>query len=319
MDKLAILIPCYNEGRTIRKVVSDCFAATKNILNTQIYVYDNNSNDDTVSEASTAGAIIRHEYQQGKGTVIRRMFREVEAECYIMIDGDDTYPAESIPDMMNVVLTKHVDMVVGDRLSSSYFQENKRLFHNFGNIIVRKGINTFFKNDIKDVMTGFRAFSYQFVKTYPVLSHGFEIETEMSILAIENNMLISNQIIEYRDRPAGSDSKLNTFSDGFKVLKKIFSLFRNYHPLRFYGVISVILLILGAALFFPKVWIPFIQTGLVRNFPTLIVCGFLVILGMLSYTAGLILDSNVQREHREFEFRLVLVQEQFDRLKNINS
>jgi hypothetical protein len=168
-------------------------------------------------------------------------------------------------------------------------------------------------------MTGFRAFSYQFVKTYPVLSHGFEIETEMSILAIENNMLISNQIIEYRDRPAGSDSKLNTFSDGFKVLKKIFSLFRNYHPLRFYGVISVILLILGAALFFPKVWIPFIQTGLVRNFPTLIVCGFLVILGMLSYTAGLILDSNVQREHREFEFRLVLVQEQFDRLKNINS
>lgn len=311
LDKLAIIIPCYNEGQTIRKVVTDCKNSTKEIPNTQIYVYDNNSSDNTVTEAQIAGAIVRHEYQQGKGNVIRRMFREVDAECYIMIDGDDTYPTSEIPKMTAKILERHVDMVVGDRLSSSYFEENKRPFHNFGNVLVRRSINFFFKNDIKDIMTGYRAFSYQFVKSYPVLSKGFEIETEMSILAIENNMLIDNQVIDYRDRPDGSESKLNTYSDGFKVLRRIFNLFRNYRPLHFYGLISILLIILAAFLFFPNVWIPYLHTGLVAKMPTLVVCGFLLLTGIISYSSGLILDSIVQKEQREFEFRLELIQQQF--------
>ncbi|WP_125982747.1 glycosyltransferase family 2 protein [Loigolactobacillus iwatensis] len=313
MNKLAILIPCYNEGMTIKKVVKDCKKSTIDIPRTKIYVYDNNSSDNTVSEAQDAGAIVRHEYQQGKGNVIRRMFREVEAECYIMIDGDDTYPTDAIPEMAAKVFDHHVDMVVGDRLSSSYFEENKRPFHNLGNVIVRKSINFFFKNDIKDIMTGYRAFSYQFVKSYPVLSRGFEIETEMSILAIENNMLIENQVIDYRDRPDGSESKLNTYSDGFKVLRRIFTLFRNYRPLQFYSIISVLLILFATVLFFPNVWIPYIQTGLVDKMPTLVVCGFLLLTGIISYSSGMILDSIVQKEQREFEFRLEIIQQQFKR------
>lgn len=313
MNKLAILIPCYNEGMTIKKVVKDCKKSTIDIPGTKIYVYDNNSSDNTVSEAQDAGAIVRHEYQQGKGNVIRRMFREVEAECYIMIDGDDTYPTDAIPEMAAKVFDHHVDMVVGDRLSSSYFEENKRPFHNLGNVIVRKTINFFFKNDIKDIMTGYRAFSYQFVKSYPVLSRGFEIETEMSILAIENNMLIENQVIDYRDRPDGSESKLNTYSDGFKVLRRIFTLFRNYRPLQFYSIISVLLILFATVLFFPNVWIPYIQTGLVDKMPTLVVCGFLLLTGIISYSSGMILDSIVQKEQREFEFRLEIIQQQFKR------
>lgn len=311
MDKLAILIPCYNEGQTIRKVIDDCKKSTLNIKGTCIYVYDNNSDDNTVSEATEAGAIVRHEYKQGKGNVIRRMFREVDAECYIMIDGDDTYPTSAIPEMAAKVFDRHVDMVVGDRLSSSYFEENKRPFHNFGNVLVRRSINFFFKNDIKDIMTGYRAFSYQFVKSYPVLAHGFEIETEMSILAIENNMNIENQVIDYRDRPDGSKSKLNTYSDGFKVLRRIFTLFRNYRPLQFFGIISILLILLAALLFFPNVWIPYLNTGLVDKIPTLIVCGFLLLTGIVSYSSGLILDSIVQKEEREFEFRLEVIQQQF--------
>ncbi|MGK4058674.1 glycosyltransferase family 2 protein [Loigolactobacillus coryniformis] len=313
MNKLAILIPCYNEEMTIKKVVKDCKKSTIDIPRTKIYVYDNNSSDNTVSEAQDAGAIVRHEYQQGKGNVIRRMFREVEAECYIMIDGDDTYPTDAIPEMAAKVFDHHVDMVVGDRLSSSYFEENKRPFHNLGNVIVRKSINFFFKNDIKDIMTGYRAFSYQFVKSYPVLSRGFEIETEMSILAIENNMLIENQVIDYRDRPDGSESKLNTYSDGFKVLRRIFTLFRNYRPLQFYSIISVLLILFATVLFFPNVWIPYIQTGLVDKMPTLVVCGFLLLTGIISYSSGMILDSIVQKEQREFEFRLEIIQQQFKR------
>jgi glycosyltransferase involved in cell wall biosynthesis len=310
VDTLAILIPCYNEGQTIRKVVENCRHSARTIVDTQIYVYDNNSTDNTVEEAQAAGAIVRHEYQQGKGNVIRRMFREVDAECYIMIDGDDTYPAEEIPKMAARVLERHVDMVVGDRLSSSYFEENKRPFHNFGNVLVRKSINLLFKNDIKDIMTGYRAFSYQFVKTYPVLSHGFEIETEMSILAIENNMAIENHVIDYRDRPTGSESKLNTYSDGFKVIRRIFTLFRNYRPLQFYSIISLFLVALAVILFVPNVWLPFLHTGLVEKFPTLIVCGFLILTGIISYYSGMILDSIVQKEKREFEFRLEIVQQQ---------
>lgn len=225
MDRIAILIPCYNEEITIKKVVEDY---RRQLPEAVVYVYDNNSTDNTVQMAQTAGAVVRHEYQQGKGNVIRRMFREIEAECYIVVDGDDTYPAEAAPEMAERVLLYNADMVIGDRLSSTYFAENKRLFHNFGNSLVRKSINLLFRTDIKDVMTGYRAFSYSFVKTFPVLSKGFEIETEMSIHAVDKNMKIENVIIDYRDRPSGSESKLNTFSDGIRVIFTIIKLYRQY-------------------------------------------------------------------------------------------
>lgn len=235
MDKIAVLIPCYNESKTIAKVVDDF----KRILpDAVIYVYDNNSNDNTDEIARNAGAVVRYEYQQGKGNVIRRMFREIDAECYVMTDGDDTYPAEFAPAMVAKVLDKKVDMVVGDRLSSTYFNENKRPFHNFGNSLVRKSINVMFKTNINDIMTGYRAFSYQFVKSFPVLSKGFEIETEMSIHAVEKNMYIDNQVIEYRNRPEGSESKLNTYSDGIKVLRTIARLYRNYKPFAYFGILG---------------------------------------------------------------------------------
>ena len=280
IDKVAVLIPCYNEALTIHKVVEDF----KKVIpdNSTIYVYDNNSTDDTAKIAMEAGAVVRHEYQQGKGNVIRRMFREIDAQCYIMVDGDDTYPADYAKEMIQKVLEQKVDMVVGDRLSSTYFEENKRPFHNFGNNLVRKSINLLFKSDIKDIMTGYRAFSYQFVKSFPVLSKGFEIETEMSIHSVDKNMLISNVIIDYRDRPEGSESKLNTYSDGFKVLKTIAKLFRNYKPMEFFSSISLVLMII-AIIFFIPVLIEYITTGLVPNFPTLIVCGFVVIAAIQSF------------------------------------
>ncbi|NMV54170.1 glycosyltransferase [Lactobacillus reuteri] len=315
MDKLAVLIPCYNEGKTIKKVVTDCKKAIANISNSVVYVYDNNSTDDTVELAEKAGAVVRHEYMQGKGNVIRRMFREIDAECYIMIDGDDTYPAEDIPQMAEYVLKQKYDMVVGDRLSSSYFEENKRPFHGIGNKLVRGSINFFFKNDIRDIMTGYRAFSFEFVKSYPVLSRGFEIETEMSIFAIVNNLAVKNYIIEYRDRPAGSESKLNTFSDGFKVLRLIFTLYRNYKPFNFYGLLALLLVILSLGFFIPNVWLPYEATGKVANMPTLVVCGFCVIAGIISFYSGLILDSIQRKERREFEFRLQELH--FERKKEI--
>ena len=231
MDKIAVLIPCYNEGQTVAKVVNDW---KRELPDAVIYVYDNNSTDNTAELAKKAGAVVRHEYQQGKGNVIRRMFREIDAEVYLMVDGDDTYPSEFGSLMADLVLNRGADMVVGDRLSSTYFTENKRPFHNFGNSLVRKGINVLFKSDIKDIMTGYRAFSYNFVKTFPVLSRGFEIETEMSIHAIDKNMQVENVVIEYRDRPEGSESKLNTYSDGIKVLKTILRLFRIYKPMAFF-------------------------------------------------------------------------------------
>lgn len=225
MDKIAVLIPCYNESSTIKKVVEDW---KKELPQAVIYVYDNNSTDHTASIAKAAGAVVKKEFQQGKGNVIRRMFREIDAECYIMIDGDDTYPAEFGQEMAQCILEKQADMVVGDRLSSTYFVENKRLFHNFGNTIVRSSINRLFKSNVRDIMTGYRAFSYQFVKTFPVLSKGFEIETEMTIHAVDKNMRVENVVVEYRDRPDGSESKLNTYLDGIKVLKTILSLYKNY-------------------------------------------------------------------------------------------
>ena len=300
MDKIAVLVPCYNEGKTIEKVVTDF----KRVLpEAVIYVYDNNSTDGTAEIAAKAGAVVRHEYYQGKGNVIRRMFQEVDAECYLMVDGDDTYPAESAREMADKVLERNVDMVVGDRLSSTYFEENKRPFHNFGNSIVRWGINTFFKNDIKDIMTGYRAFSYRFVKTFPVLSKGFEIETEMSIHAIDKNMFVENVVIDYRDRPEGSVSKMNTYSDGIKVIGTIVRLFQTYRPLAFFGTVAAILMVLAIGFFIP-VWITYADTGMVPNFPTLIVCGFVALASIQSFFAGLILQTMYRKNRQDFEMQL---------------
>lgn len=303
MDKIAVLIPCYNESQTIEKVVRDW---RKELPEAVIYVYDNNSTDHTDDIARAAGAVVRYEYQQGKGNVIRRMFREIDAQCYIMIDGDDTYPAEMGREMTDLVLERNVDMVVGDRLSSTYFEENKRLFHNFGNSMVRGTINKLFRSNIRDIMTGYRAFSYEFVKSFPVLSKGFEIETEMSIHAVDKNMNVANVIIEYRDRPEGSESKLNTYSDGFKVLKTIGRLYRNYKPMQFFGIVALILMIISAAMFIPVLAI-YIQTGLVPNFPTLIVSGFIALAALESLFSGMILSTLAEKERQEFEFRLQLV------------
>lgn len=297
MDKIAVLIPCYNEGLTVGKVVAEWKQA---LPEATIYVYDNNSTDDTAIVASNAGAVVRHEYQQGKGNVIRRMFREIDAQAYLMVDGDDTYPADCAREMVDLVLHRQTDMVVGDRLSSTYFQENKRPFHNFGNSLVRFGINTMFHSDIRDIMTGCRAFSFEFVKTFPILSAGFEIETEMTIHALDKNMKIDHVTIPYRDRPAGSESKLNTVQDGIKVLHTIFTLHRNYKPYSFFGLISLILLILSAAFFIP-VLVTYIRTDMVPNFPTLIVCGFTVIAALLSFFTGLQLQNAVQKNKQDFE------------------
>ena len=303
MDKIAVLIPCYNEAVTIRKVVTDFKAALPECT---VYVFDNNSSDDTAKIASECGAVVYHEYQQGKGNVIRRMFREIDAECYIMTDGDDTYPADNARAMADAVLNKGVDMVVGDRLSSTYFEENKRPFHNLGNSLVRKSINVIFKSDIKDIMTGYRAFSYQFVKSFPVLSKGFEIETEMSIHAIDKNMYVTNEIIDYRDRPEGSESKLNTYSDGFKVLKTIVRLFRNYRPMAFFGIIALVFAMISIVFSIP-VLVGYFKTGLVTKFPTLIVCGFVMIAAIQSFFAGLTLETIKQKNRHDFEMELVRI------------
>ena len=314
MDKIAILIPCYNEEKTIGKVVHDF----KIILpEATIYVYNNNSSDRTAELAEQAGAIVRNEYMQGKGNVIRRMFRDIDAQCYIMVDGDDTYPAENAREMSKYVLEKNTDMVVGDRLSSTYYQENKRPFHNFGNTLVRKSINILFHNDIKDIMTGYRAFSYEFVKTFPVLSKGFEIETEMSIHAVDKNMSIENVVIGYRDRPEGSVSKLNTYTDGIKVLKTIFRLYRTYNPMGFFGAFSLTLALISL-IFFCPVAIEYFNTGLVPNFPTLIVCGFTMIAAIQSFFAGLELQTMIHKNRQDFEIDLQRVVNDKKRLLNAN-
>lgn len=304
MDRIALLIPCYNEEKTIGKVIAD---AKKYIPEAVIYVYDNNSTDRTAEIAEKAGAVVRPEYQQGKGNVIRRMFREIEAECYIMTDGDDTYPLEYACRMAEKVLEKQVDMVVGDRLSSTYFTENKRPFHNMGNSLVRMAINRIFACDIKDIMTGYRAFSYSFAKTFPILSRGFEIETEMTIHAVNNNMAIDNVVVEYRDRPEGSVSKLNTYSDGLKVLGTIGRLFRNYQPFKFFTLISVVLAALSIGFLIP-VLVTYFETGLVDRFPTLFVCCFVMLAALQAFFAGLILSSNAIKSRRDFEFQLNLVE-----------
>lgn len=311
MDKIAVLIPCYNEAKTIEKVVRDFKEALPEAV---IYVYDNNSTDNTAELARKAGAIVRSEYCQGKGNVIRRMFREIDAQCYLMADGDDTYPAGFAAEMTAPVLERNADMVVGDRLSSTYFTENKRPFHNLGNSVVRFFVNHFFHSDIKDIMTGYRAFSYEFVKTFPVLSKGFEIETEMSIHAIDKNMFVENVVIEYRDRPEGSESKLNTYSDGFRVIMTMLRLYRNYRPLQFFSLISL-LLVLIAVLFFIPVFADYLATGEVQRFPTLIVCGFTIIAALQSLFSGMILSCIIQKNKQDFEMHLHEVSHRFECLK----
>jgi glycosyltransferase involved in cell wall biosynthesis len=304
LDKIAVLIPCYNEEKTIGKVVED---ARRALPEATIYVYNNNSKDRTAEIAAAAGAVVRNEYMQGKGNVIRRMFREIDALVYVMVDGDDTYPMDAAPEMVDLVLNHNSDMVVGDRLSSTYYQENKRPFHNFGNNLVRGSINRLFKCNIRDIMTGFRAFSYEFVKTFPVLSKGFEIETEMTIHAVYNNMQIDNVIIDYRDRPEGSVSKLNTFDDGFKVLRTIARLYRSYKPFGFFSMVAAILAIL-AIIFLVPIFKEYWQTGLVPRFPTLIVCCFVMMSAVLSLFAGTILSTLALNDRREFEMQLNMLQ-----------
>ena len=299
MDKIAVLIPCYNEEKTIGKVVRDVKEA---LPEATVYVYDNNSVDKTVELALEAGAIVRHEYKQGKGNVIRRMFREINAQCYLMIDGDDTYPLDCAAQMVDRVLTYHADMVVGDRLSSTYFTENKRPFHNFGNSLMRIGINGLFRADIKDIMTGYRAFSYEFVKTFPVFSKGFEIETEMTIHAVNYGLQVDNVVVEYRDRPEGSESKLNTYRDGMKVIFKMLQLYKNYRPMGFFGLLSLILVAVAAIMFIP-IFVDYLATGLVPRFPTLIVSGFMVLAGIQAFFAGMILSILAAKDKKDFEYR----------------
>ena len=300
MDKIAVLIPCYNEEQTIGKVVRDVKEALPEAV---VYVYDNNSRDRTVELAKEAGAVIRYEYKQGKGNVIRRMFREIDAECYLMIDGDDTYPLNCARELVDKVLEHNADMVVGDRLSSTYFTENKRPFHNFGNSLMRAGINQLFHSDIKDIMTGYRAFSYEFVKTFPVFSKGFEIETEMTIHAVNYNMQVENVVVEYRDRPEGSVSKLNTYSDGMKVIHKMLQLYKNYKPMRFFGALGILLALIAVLFMIPVIG-EYLDTGLVPRFPTLIGCGFLMLAGIQAFFAGMILDVLAAKDRRDFEYRL---------------
>lgn len=300
MDKIAVLIPCYNESLTIEKVVSDYKEA---LPEATIYVYDNNSSDHTDELARKAGAKVVYEYRQGKGNVIRSMFRDIDAECYLMIDGDDTYPAENAREMVDLVLNKGVDMVIGDRLSSTYFTENKRPFHNMGNRIVRGLINHLFHSNVKDIMTGYRAFSRLFVKSFPVLSKGFEIETEMTIHALDKNFLLEEIPVTYRDRPEGSESKLNTVSDGMKVLKTIASLFRDYKSLLFFSCASIICLLLGIGFFVP-VFVSYIHTGLVEKIPTIIVSGVVFTVGILLWICGLILDVVVKKHRQLYEIEL---------------
>ena len=305
MKKVAVLIPCYNEEKTVEKVVADYRRA---LPQADIYVYDNNSTDRTAELAQKAGAIVRREYRQGKGNVIRSMFRQIDADCYLMTDGDDTYPAENAPEMVRMVLEGEADMVNGDRLSSTYFTENKRPFHNTGNRVVRGLINRLFGAQVRDIMTGYRAFSRSFVKTFPVLSHGFEIETEMTIHAVDKNFLIRELPVEYRDRPQGSVSKLNTYSDGVKVLCTIFRLYKEYRPFAFFGACALVFFLLALLLFLP-VGVEYLRSGLVPRFPTLIVSVTLALCALLSFVAGVILDVLVKKHRQLFELMLTLFEE----------
>jgi len=305
VDKIAVLVPCYNEALTIEKVVTDFKEA---LPQAKIYVYDNNSTDDTYNIAVKAGAIVRREYRQGKGNVVRAMFQDIHAECYILVDGDDTYPAKHAQAIGDMVLNDGVDMVVGDRLSTTYFTENKRPFHNSGNVLVRWLVNLMFKGNIKDIMSGYRGFSYLFAKSYPIVTAGFELETDMTIFALDKNLHVRATPIEYADRPEGSFSKLNTFSDGFKVLKTIFRLCKNYRPFVFFGVIAAILLLVGGGAFI-AVLVDYFRTGYVLRFPTLFVSLSVMLMSIMSFVCGLILETVASNSRQAYELRFIQVKE----------
>lgn len=301
--KTAVLIPCYNEELTIKKFILDF---KKALPKADIYVYDNNSTDNSYEIAKDTGAIVKREYRQGKGNVVRSMFRDIDADCYILVDGDDTYPAEASKEIEELILSKKADMVIGDRLSSTYFEENKRRFHNSGNKLVRKLINTIFNSDISDIMTGMRGFSYEFVKSFPISSKEFEIETEMTIFALNHNFLIKELPIEYRDRMDGSESKLNTFSDGYKVISLLFGLFRDIRPLFFFSLVTLVLLIIAGLYFFP-ILIDFYRTGFVEKVPTLITVGVVAIVAVIIFFTGVVLHV-IRKQHDEnFEHHLNLI------------
>jgi glycosyltransferase involved in cell wall biosynthesis len=297
MSKIAVLIPCYNEGTTIGKVVVDF---RSELPEADIYVYDNNSTDDTVEKAKKAGAIIGYERRQGKGNVVRRMLREIDADCYILVDGDDTYPVENAREMARMVLEEKTDMVIGDRLSATYFEENKRPLHDSGNRLVRSIINRIFHSDVKDIMTGYRAMSRRLVETLPLLSEGFEIETEMTIMALDSGLDIQQIPVQYRDRPDGSVSKLNTITDGCRILLTILKLYRDYQPLRFFSMIAALLVVIATIVLIP-VLTEYFQTGLVPRYPTLIVCGFVILFAMMMWVCGIVLEVMLahQRQLRE--------------------
>lgn len=305
MDEIAVLIPCYNESKTVEKVIKDFKKALPNAV---IYVYNNNSTDNTAELAKKAGAIVRHEYRQGKGNVIRSMFREIDAKCYIMVDGDDTYPAEYAGQMAEEILNGKADMVIGDRLSSTYYQVNTRPMHNMGNRMVCTVINFLFRSHIRDIMTGYRAFSWEFVKSFPVLSKGFEIETEMSIHTLDKNFRLTEIPVEYRDRPEGSMSKLNTIRDGMRVLKTIVALFKDYKPLIFFGILSFLFITASIGLFLPVLF-EYFRIHVVPRFPTLIVSGFLMVSGLLLLSCGVILDVVSKRHRQLFELYLNLLRQ----------
>lgn len=295
--KVAVLIPCYNEELTVEKTVSDF----KHVLpNADIYVYNNNSKDRTKELALRADAIVKDEYRQGKGAVVRSMFRDIEADVYIMVDGDDTYPAEEVESLITPVLEGKADMVIGDRLSSTYYTENKRPFHNFGNSLVKGLINFLFKSDLNDIMTGYRSFSKKFVKCMPVMSDGFQIETEMTIFALTNNMQVVNVPITYRDRPEGSESKLNTFSDGFKVLLTLFNLFKDNRPFLFFGSISIVIFIIGLLIGIPVID-EFIKTAYITKVPSAILAAALMLNAFLMFSVGIILDAIKNQKRYLFE------------------
>lgn len=312
MDKIAILIPCYNEELTIQKVISDF---KTELPQAEVYVYDNNSTDKTYEMALQAGANVCREYRQGKGNVIRSMFRDINAECYILVDGDDTYSAKHAYEMVKMVLDEKVDMVVGDRLSTTYFTENKRLFHNFGNMIVRWLVNFFYKSNIKDVMSGYRAISYLFAKSYPIDIKGFELETDMTIYALDKNFLVKSIPIDYNDRIEGSFSKLNTISDGSKVLKTIFTLYKNYRPFQFFGFFSAVFMVVGGVGFI-SVFIDYLKTGIVLRFPTLFVALFLILMSIISLVCGLLLDTVVSHSRKSSELHFLLIKQMITNLED---
>ncbi len=303
--KTAVLIPCFNEEKTIKKVISDF---KKALPHAEIYVYDNNSTDNTSKIAKEAGAIVKRENKQGKGNVVRSMFRQITADCYIMVDGDDTYPAEAAKDFEKLILNDEADMVIGDRLSSTYFKENDRPFHNTGNRLVRKSINLFFKSNLTDIMTGMRAFSYEFVKSFPVQSNEFEIETEMTVFALMNNFKITEIPIDYRNRVEGSHSKLNTYRDGYKVIRTIADLIRNEKPLLFFSSITLILLVIAGIYFFPILF-KFFSTGYVLKIPTLIVIAAVVIVAAIIFFTGVILHVLKSHRRENLERHLILLNE----------